>query len=378
MLRSSLALRGFVPFNKRSLAASVSRAVNVGADGIGEKTPSASRSRFVIPLSSNADLALKYTTVHGGVRIGRLVEDIDAFGAGVAYNHCDGFAESRPLTVVTASFDKMSLLGRLRADLDIELAGQVTYVGSSSMEVFVTAANRTPAGEILATAFEAKTTMVAREAFAKRPARVHRLAPETDDERTLMSLGKANAERRRQHSLAALTDIPPTTEEVALIHDLFKLRRNSTLSSFSFVSLESTRQKSFTLMHPETRNIHGNVFGGLIMRHGFELAYTTANLFFGSKPQLTCIDEVHFVHPIGIGSICSMDAVVCFKERNSIVVRVEVSVIDPGSGRKDTTNLLFVTFHTRADERLADLMPHTYEEAILMLEGRRKMQSSSR
>jgi len=54
-------------------------------------------------------------------------------------------------------------------------------------------------------------------------------------------------------------------------------------------------------------------------------------------------------------------------------VRVEVKVIQPSSGASNVTNYLWVTFHARAESRLPDLMPHTYDEAILMLEGRRKM-----
>lgn len=364
---------GYVPFNRHALERNTSPPTNVGADGIGEKTPAMSRARMVVPIASDSALADRYVTVFGGVRVGRLLEDIDAFGAGIAYNHCNGFDEARRLTVVTASFDRISLLNPLRTGLDVQLAGQVTYVGSSSMEIHVTVSSIDADGQALPVGLDCKTTMVAREAYAPRSARIHRLVPQTPEEKRAFVQGKANADRRRVHMLETLTDKPPTSEEVGIVHDLFKLRRNASLSSFNFLSLEQTRLSTTKLMHPEARNIHNNVFGGIIMMHGFELAYAACNLFFGDKPQLVAIDEVHFLHPVAIGSIVRMDAIVCYKEQSRVIVRVEVRVIDPSSGNSNVTNYVWVTFHTYSGRRLPDLMPVSYEEAILMLEGRRKM-----
>lgn len=63
-----------------------------------------------------------------------LMLDIDR-SASIAYKHChDGRRGYLPLTIVTASVDRMDLLNPLRPDLDLKLHGHVTYVGRSSME----------------------------------------------------------------------------------------------------------------------------------------------------------------------------------------------------------------------------------------------------
>lgn len=35
----------------------------------------------------------------------------------------------------------------------------------------------------------------------------------------------------------------------------------------------------------QERNLHGRVFGGFLMRRAFELAFSTAYLFAGTRPQ---------------------------------------------------------------------------------------------
>lgn len=52
------------------------------------------------------------------------------------WQHCsDSDHTTRPLLLVTASVDKISTKKRLRVDVDLELAGSVTWVGRSSMEI---------------------------------------------------------------------------------------------------------------------------------------------------------------------------------------------------------------------------------------------------
>jgi hypothetical protein len=103
---------GFVPYNQEDLSVGTNVAArNIDSSGVGIKEPVTART--VIPLAKKPELLEKYQTVFGGIRIGRLLEDIDAFGANVAYRHCDGLSKERPLTVVTANFDKIDLQGHL-------------------------------------------------------------------------------------------------------------------------------------------------------------------------------------------------------------------------------------------------------------------------
>lgn len=50
--------------------------------------------------------------------------------------HCsDEDSTTRPLLVVTASVDKMELKKPIRVDTDLKIAGAVTYVGRSSIDI---------------------------------------------------------------------------------------------------------------------------------------------------------------------------------------------------------------------------------------------------
>ena len=62
------------------------------------------------------------------------MEDLDALAGAIAYKHTDdGKPNSSPLTIVTASVDRIDWLKPLDV-CDLRLTGHVTYVGYSSME----------------------------------------------------------------------------------------------------------------------------------------------------------------------------------------------------------------------------------------------------
>lgn len=68
------------------------------------------------------------------------------------------------------------------------------------------------------------------------------------------------------------------------------------------------------------------------------------------------------------------DSCVCYKEGRLIMVRVEAKVIDPRLGTANTTNVFFLTFRSaESRDTTPDLMISSYADAILMLEGRRRM-----
>lgn len=160
-------LYGYVEFSEAAIQSErVSDARNVDPNtSIGVK--SREESAIVIPLQNDAKLVARYENMFGGVRVGKLLEDIDAFAARVAYKHCDGFNPARPLTVVTASVDKLRYALTFDARKSIKLEGHLTYVGSSSMEVRVTASSvDDTTGRSSDAALDCLLTMVARDRYS--------------------------------------------------------------------------------------------------------------------------------------------------------------------------------------------------------------------
>lgn len=94
------------------------------------------------------------------------------------------------------------------------------------------------------------------------------------------------------------------------------------------------------MMYPQDRNLHGNIFGGHILRRAFEAARVTASAFFGTEDKVAfqAVDEIQFVKPIPVGSIVEFTSTVSYSELSACVVNVTAAVVDVSSGTKDTTN----------------------------------------
>lgn len=59
--------------------------------------------------------------------------------------------------------------------------------------------------------------------------------------------------------------------------------------------------------------MHGNVFGGYLMRQAFELGWLCAVRFLdGRRPHIYHIDDVLFSRPVQVGSILKIDAKVVY------------------------------------------------------------------
>ena len=89
--------------------------------------------------SKDASLRETYINPFGTIRIGRVLEDLDALAGNVAFRHCAAGRDPETFMLVTASIDRIRLLHRSNLKDDITLKGYVTWVGSSSMEIHLSA-----------------------------------------------------------------------------------------------------------------------------------------------------------------------------------------------------------------------------------------------
>ena len=110
-----------------------------------------------LPFKSDPELLDEYIFSDGKIRTGKLLEgnmewgvnggvngmhgidcvktDLDALAGAIAYKHIDnGDPEAPPVTVVTASVDRLDLFLPEAGIENYKLSGHVSYVGSSSME----------------------------------------------------------------------------------------------------------------------------------------------------------------------------------------------------------------------------------------------------
>ena len=67
---------------------------------------------------------------------------------------------------------------------------------------------------------------------------------------------------------------------------------------------------------------------------------------------------------------------ICYTEDDKMQVRVSAEVLDPSTGKLNLTNVFHFTFETR-DADVPRIIPKTYFEAMLYLEGRRHFLKSN-
>ena len=272
-----------------------------------------------LPFDSELSLYDDYVRFDGGVRFERILEDLDAFAGNVAHLHVkqgtqklaaeharkrreraasadpnDADADDSPpvlpdMQIVTASVDGIVMNPRRRFPMDKFLAmqGCVTWVGSSSMEIWIemrvvpdpAAWARMSLQEKLAVAgkntrmssqdkhgaagktktnaaeddgdsviLNAFFLMVARDTRTQKAAFVPPLdvARMQDQDRARFERGEASAIRRKREAATSLQRNPPTPAEIGLIHSLLMSDDSggAAVSSNSLSSIERTLKLS--------------------------------------------------------------------------------------------------------------------------------------
>ncbi|KAJ3187180.1 Acyl-coenzyme A thioesterase 9, mitochondrial [Gaertneriomyces sp. JEL0708] len=349
---------------------------------------------------SDPDLREEYINPWGGIRVGKVLEDLDAMAGSVAYLHCEAGEGSSIPTIVTASLDRIDMLRSIPIDEDIRLSGHVTYTGSSSMEVScwletlpngvlqdghaptsvgpLAARKRIPGKPILA----AKFTMVARDPTTGRAAQVTRLQVETPEEERLFKLGEAAKARKMQERKSDLRIQPPSFEEMSLIHSLYKEYIQYLDPTFnknapeSVVWMKDTIQQNLVVCMPQSRNIHGNVFGGHLLRSAFELAFATGQIFTSThKISFVALDDISFTQPVHVGNLLHLTSQVVYSagsESRSFQVKVRADVEDPSKNLRRTTNTFHFTFACHESVKVRRVLPRSYDESMRYIEGKRK------
>ena len=69
------------------------------------------------------------------MRFGKVLEDLDALAGNIAFQHVFGGVGDDNIMLVTAAVDRIALKNIPILEKDQRLSGQVTFVGSSSMEI---------------------------------------------------------------------------------------------------------------------------------------------------------------------------------------------------------------------------------------------------
>ncbi|KAI9337604.1 HotDog domain-containing protein [Zopfochytrium polystomum] len=383
-----------------------------------------------LPFGTDPAVREDYVNAYGSIRIGKILEDLDALAGSIAYMHCDdGRDDTPPLTIVTASLDRIDMINRIPADIDVVLSGFVSYVGTSSMEISIKM-ETLPSGvpkEVLSTnptingkfldntagteriaallsngggghAYDvssatppqqppstdrkpilaAKFTMVARDPITGKATPINQLKLETDEERRLFRLAAEQKARKQVAVQTSLARRPPSAEEMLLVHDLYLEYRNYLDPAYhmpdTVIWMKDTVQQTLVQCQPQDRNIHNNIFGGYLMRLGYQLAHATSLLYAGKRVYFVSLDDISFRRPVPIGSLLALTSEVTYAKgapAKSLIVKVRAEVVDPLSGRRELSNEFWFTF-VCPEGGLRRVLPRSYDESMRYLDGKRR------
>ncbi|XP_013771221.1 acyl-coenzyme A thioesterase 9, mitochondrial [Pundamilia nyererei] len=205
---------------------------------------------------------------------------------------------------------------------------------------------------------------------------VNPLTPEGPEEERLLQEGEANKSRRVELSTASLLKVAPTQEERTVVHGLFLNTLDTNTVSFrsrilppNSVWMEDAKLKGLEICHPQERNIFNRIFGGFLMRKAYELGWANACSYGGCRPSLVAVDDILFQKPVEIGSLLMLSSQVCYTQGTYVQVRVHSEVFDPLTRQHNTTNIFHFTF--TSDRDVPNIMPKTYGESMLYLDGKR-------
>ena len=225
------------------------------------RPPSQSETKISYPFSKDEFLKETYRNPWGQMRFGKILEDLDALAGNIAFAH----VQDPRTIIVTASVDRIRLMGTASIDIDQHLRGKVTYVGTSSMEIKMQCQDET--GN---TWMEAYFTFVATDPVTKRPQRIAPLEPQTLEEQEEFEEAANRAKEAKAIRQQSKKGIPldPSMEKVAkeLLAASGSLLTMPGLAKPNNILVSQTELQNIEMAQPQARNMANQIFGGFLMR----------------------------------------------------------------------------------------------------------------
>ncbi|KAF3237339.1 hypothetical protein TWF217_011146 [Orbilia oligospora] len=341
-----------------------------------------SYSSYTLEFGKDEWLVDAYVNSTGQLRLGTIFMDLDALAGVVAYKHA-----GEGQTIVTAAVDRISLLYHPTSFCDMELRGMVTWTsGRSSMEISLEVVALEENKTILTCQF----TMVALDPVTKKATAVNPLIVETAEENRIFARGEERNRFKRALASTSLEKQAPNEEESKLIHTMWResQRRlrlcNLSIETVTYVGYISPYvimdERLFMLTQCSYLGSDGKsymIFGGLLLRNSFELAFCCAAAASHSRPRFLSMSPSVFRESVPVGGILYLTATVVYTEPapaggSRVQIRVDSKVRDVHHSSLRNTGTFTYTFDTEEEFKV---LPKTYGEFVSYIDARRKAEA---
>ncbi|ORY75819.1 HotDog domain-containing protein [Protomyces lactucae-debilis] len=342
----------------------------------------------VLPFSTDPDSREDYINTYGGVRIAKLLEDLDALSGAISYRHADDSNHhTLPLAIVTATVDRIDLLNVLDIDRDMRLSGHVSYVGRSSMEITIRQGEtHADARDGMIPIMLSRFTMVARDPTHGNAVRVNTLALSSHLEHDIFDKGRRAKEAAKEARRANLSRTAPTADESRFIHTTwarnFEIEDMVPTVRADAITPRQTQLSRAVITHPGQRNLNGHAFGGYLLAQAYDLSFITANLHLGRRPRFLSSSQLTFQNPVPIGSVLDFRSRIVAQDGSKFTITVTADKVDPETRARTTASVFHYTFSRvcrvegSTEEAVEtcgrDLVAETYGDAIRHVAARRR------
>lgn len=218
--------------------------------------------------------------------------------------------------------------------------------------------------------------MAARDPCNRGSAPINPIKPANKEEENILIGGLARKQQRLLNKNKSLRKVIPTELEQKIIHDLFlrtmpvdEVTLTKRILPNNCLWMENCTLSNIVFSHPENRNLHNKVFGGFIMRQATELSWVLAFMFSKYRPELKHISDINFHKPIDVNSLIRMNAHVVYTEKHFVQISVFAEAFNGTDGDVNTTNEFHFTY--AIPEIVPEVLPKTYHEAMMYLDGKR-------
>lgn len=237
-----------------------------------EKTVRDSRMSIGYDFVNDSSLKHLYVASCGNILLGKLFEDLDALAGNIAAIHCDDNDDwTAPLSLVTASVDKIIQRGDIPLDRTYVLFGQMAYVGNSSMDILIHMHTgdsvRKHNGEcppLKESLLKSYFTYAARDPHTSKSVKVNRLLPETEDETYIFTHRQSLVAARKKKAQECHLNRQTLT---ALVERGSSMVDMPALAHPNAVLMSRTGLENCFLCHPQNVNTAGAVFGGFLSKY---------------------------------------------------------------------------------------------------------------
>ncbi|CAD5229367.1 unnamed protein product [Bursaphelenchus okinawaensis] len=348
-----------------------------------ERNMDESYCRLQIPVNGRG-YQLRYLSANrAGIRLGRLLEDLDMFSVWLSYLHCQGRENwgkptVNPCIFVTACCDQINLATQdINPKSDLHLEGHVSWAGGASVETTMRIVQDEK--QLL----DAKFIMVnLSPQNMKEKVNVPQLIHESPVENELFKLGQKNNARRKSQKDESFLKRPPTPDQVQQLHQLH-LRRVKDMSyvpsdggTKDTTYIGETARMTTVNCFPEDQNFYGKMFGGFLMRQAYELAAINSKLFARTRTECIAMDDIVFAEPVEIGDILELWTRITCTQDQFMQTRVfarKVIIDDDKSIRYQTSNTFHFSFMTLDGSKVRTVLPKDYFDGLLYHIGKKHL-----